>query len=193
MAILGLPAHSGEGLVRPGRAASAWHLCRYEWRDAPAGDTTASAALLAAWRPLGWFVGFFIAAECEELGWSGYALQPLQAWWSALGAGILLGIAWAAFHLVPLVQGHRSRAWIAWWSLATVALRVLLVWLYNNTGQSVFAATLYHAISNVSTVLFIDYFNPLITGLIVASRCRNRDILVGTKDPGPISICPIQC
>jgi membrane protease YdiL (CAAX protease family) len=114
-------------------------------------------SLLAA---LGWFVGFFIAAECEELGWSGYALQPLQAWWSALGAGILLGIAWAAFHLVPLVQGHRSPAWIAWWSLATVALRVLLVWLYNNTGQSVFATVLFHATGNLAQIGPILDFGP---------------------------------
>jgi uncharacterized protein len=60
-------------------------------------------SLLAA---LGWFVGFFIAAECEELGWSGYALDRLQARWTAFEASILLGVVWAGFHLVPLVQLH---------------------------------------------------------------------------------------
>jgi membrane protease YdiL (CAAX protease family) len=113
--------------------------------------------LLAA---VAWFLGFFIAAECEELGWTGYALDPLQARWSALGASILLGIVWAGFHLVPLVQAHRSPGWIAWWSLATVALRVLLVWLYNNTGQSVFATVLFHATGNLAQIGPVLDFGP---------------------------------
>ena len=69
---------------------------------------------------------------------------------------------------MPLVQAHRSAAWIAWWSLNTVALRVLIVWLYNNTGKSVFAAALFHAFANVSGVTFSNYYDPRITGLIVA-------------------------
>src|SRR5687767_7937433 len=34
---------------------------------------------------LGWFLAYFVAGQCEELGWSGYALDPLQARWTALG------------------------------------------------------------------------------------------------------------
>lgn len=49
-----------------------------------------------------------------------------------------------------------------------MALRVLIVWLYNNTGRSVFAATLFHAFSNVSSVTYSSYYDPHITGLIVA-------------------------
>jgi membrane protease YdiL (CAAX protease family) len=74
-----------------------------------------------------WSVGFFVAAECEELGWSGYAIDPLQRQWNALQASLLVGLVWVAFHLVPLLQAHRAPGWIAWWSLGTVSLRVLLV------------------------------------------------------------------
>jgi uncharacterized protein len=108
--------------------------------------------------------GFFIAGLCEELGWSGYAIDPLQARWGALGAGLLMGLVWAAWHWVPLVQAHRSATWIGWWSLYTVALRVVIVWLYNNTGKSVFAASLFHAFSNVSGITLANYYNPRITG-----------------------------
>jgi membrane protease YdiL (CAAX protease family) len=115
------------------------------------------------------FLAFFIAALGEEVGWSGYVIDPMQDRWNALQASVLLGLVWATWHIVPLVQAQRSPAWLAWWCLFTVALRVLIVWLYNNTGKSVFAAALHHAIANVSWQLFPNYgshWDPRITGLI---------------------------
>jgi membrane protease YdiL (CAAX protease family) len=97
------------------------------------------------------FLVFFIAALGEELGWSGYAIDPMQARYGALGGAILLGIVWAVWHIVAMVQGGQSPAWIAWGCLDMVATRALMVWLYNNTGKSVFAVALYHATANLST------------------------------------------
>lgn len=59
----------------------------------------------------------------------------------------------------------------SWQSLAMVAERVLQVWLYNNTGKSVFAAALFHAMVNVTWQLFPNqgsHYDPRITGLIAA-------------------------
>jgi hypothetical protein len=107
---------------------------------------------------LGWFLGYFVAGQCEELGWSGYALDPLQARWKALEASLLLGAVWVTFHLVPLVQSGRGPGWITWWSLATLAQRVLFTWLYNNTGGSVFATALFHATGNLAQIgPFLDF------------------------------------
>jgi uncharacterized protein len=114
---------------------------------------------------------FFIAALGEELGWSGYVIDPLQVRWNALRASLLLGLVCANWHIVSLVQAHRSLAWIAWWCLYTVAARVLIVWLYKSTGKSVFVAALFHAMLNVSWQLFPNngsHFDPRIIGLIVA-------------------------
>jgi len=58
------------------------------------------------------FLAFFPGALGEELGWSGYATDPVQDWRGALGAGVLLGLVWAVYHYVPLLQAHRSPAWI---------------------------------------------------------------------------------
>jgi membrane protease YdiL (CAAX protease family) len=116
-------------------------------------------------------LAIFILALGEELGWSGYAIDPMQDRWGALPASILLGLVWALWHIVPLVQVHRSPAWIAWWCLGTVAARVLMVWLYNNTGKSVFAMAVFHTTINVTWQLFPirgSYFDPRVNGVIMA-------------------------
>ena len=115
--------------------------------------------------------GFFAGAFLEELGWSSYVIDPMQNRLGALLASVLVGLVWSAFHYVALLQAHRSLEWIAWWSLWTVALRVIIVWLYNNTCKSVFAAALFHTTINVTWQLFPirgSFFDPHVTGLITA-------------------------
>ena len=136
---------------------------------------------------LAMFIVFFLGAISEELGWSGYATDPLQERWRALQASLVLGLVWAAWHFIPLMQAHRSFIWIAWWSLGTVALRVLVVWLYNNTSKSVFAAILFHAISNLTWQLFPDYgshWDPRIVGPITAFAAAIVTIVWG---PGTLA------
>ena len=138
-------------LLLPGIYALTYGVMRAMGLPLPA----VQVPLLAA---VGWFVGFFIAAECEELGWTGYALDPLQARWTALQAGLILGVVTAAFHLVPLLQHGRPLSWIGWWALSSVGFRVLIVWIYNNTGRSVFAVSLFHAVENLLYIgPFLDY------------------------------------
>jgi membrane protease YdiL (CAAX protease family) len=151
-------------LLMPGIAILAYGLMRLVRLPLPAPQFPGLAALVM-------FLAFFIAALGEEVGWSGYVIDPMQDRWNALQASVLLGLVWATWHIVPLVQAQRSPAWLAWWCLFTVTLRVLIVWIYNNTGKSVFAAALYHAIANVSWQLFPNYgshWDPRITGLITA-------------------------
>ncbi len=116
------------------------------------------------------FLVFFIGAAGEEAGWSGYAIDPLQDRWGALQASLILGAVWAIWHVVPYIQAHNAPAWIVWQCLGTVGLRVIITWLYNNTGKSVFVAILYHAMINVSEFLFPNYgshYDPAITGILI--------------------------
>ncbi|MGD9658644.1 MAG: CPBP family glutamic-type intramembrane protease [Methylocystis sp.] len=73
------------------------------------------------------FLMFLVAALGEELGWSGYAIDALQKKRSACQAAILPGVIGAEWHFVPLAQANRSPMWIAWWSVGSVAARVLTV------------------------------------------------------------------
>lgn len=114
---------------------------------------------------------FFISALGEELGWSGYAIDPMQNRLGTLKASIILGLIWAVYHYIALLQIHRSIGWIAWWSLGTVATRVIIVWIYNSTGKSVIAAALFHMTINVTWQLFPisgSYYDPRISGSICA-------------------------
>lgn len=151
-------------LLMPGIMLVSYAVARLMGTTIPTPDYPALAPLLM-------FVAFFVAAEGEELGWSGYVTEPMLARGNALLAAILLGLVWAAWHLVPFVQAHRSPLWIAGQCLQTVATRVLLVWLYQNTDRSVFATVLYHTMLNLSQFLFPVYgshYDPLITGPLLA-------------------------
>jgi membrane protease YdiL (CAAX protease family) len=96
------------------------------------------------------FAVFVIAALGEEMGWSGYAIDPMQARWPALQASLLLGAFWAAWHIIAMVQTGQSAPWIAWGCLDMLATRVIMVWIYNNTRRTVLAAAFFHAIANLT-------------------------------------------
>ncbi len=117
------------------------------------------------------FVMFFIGDAGEELGWTGYAIDPMQNRWGALRAALLLGVIWAVWHAIPYIQTRNPVNWIVWQSLLAIEIRVLIVWIYNNAGKSVFAAILFHVMTNMSWTFFPNFgshFNPFITFLITS-------------------------
>ncbi len=107
---------------------------------------------------------FFIGAVVEEIGYMGYAIDPMQERFGALTANILIGIPWAIWHYPSIIQQGHNLTWIAWGTLGTVAVRVLIVWIYNNTGKSLFACILFHTMLNVGRPLFPkdETHNPLV-------------------------------
>jgi membrane protease YdiL (CAAX protease family) len=85
----------------------------------------------------------------EEIGWRGYLLDRLQLRFSALGASLLLGITWFAWH-GPLffMTGYYARAGEApeplQFGAMILLISVLYTWIHNHTGRSVLAAILFH-------------------------------------------------
>jgi membrane protease YdiL (CAAX protease family) len=115
------------------------------------------------------FVVFFIAAAGEEVGWMGYAAPPMQERWSAFTTGLIMGAVWALWHVIPELSANPP-AWVAGQFFSTIMLRILIVWLYNNTGKSVLAAILFHDMSNVSEFSFPNYgshYDPFISDAIL--------------------------
>jgi membrane protease YdiL (CAAX protease family) len=149
-------------LINPAIALLAYGFMRAVGRSLPH-----PAPLTLAIFPL--FIVFFVGALGEEIGWSGYATGPLQRDWGVIPTGIFLGAVWAVWHVIPLLQAYRSPEWIAWWSLGTISLRVIMVWMYTYSGESVFAVAVFHAMINLSWQLFPingSYYDPRIFGLI---------------------------
>ena len=116
------------------------------------------------------FAIFLIFAVTEEMGWTGFALAPLQTRFGAILAGLLIGAIWAVWHYPALLQVHRSGVWIAWWTLGTISLRLFMIWLFNATGGSVFCVVMVHAINNLCWQLFPiqgSWWDPRINGVIM--------------------------
>ena len=104
------------------------------------------------------FLAFGIAAGIvagfwEEIGWTGFAYPRLRARFGAVGGALLLGVLWGLWH-APVVDamgaasphGQYWPAFFASFVALVVAMRVLIAWLYANTG-SVLGAQLLHASS----------------------------------------------
>ena len=116
------------------------------------------------------FLVIFIFALGEEVGWMGYAIDPMQDRWDALKASIILGIVWAIWHIVPFVSAQHHLIFIVGLCINLALTRILIVRLYNNTGKSIFAAISYHAMYTVSTFMFPNYdsiYGPFITCIVI--------------------------
>jgi uncharacterized protein len=116
-----------------------------------------------AYGPSHFFMGILFgipAGFLEEIGWTGYAFPKMRSSADGLGPAILLGLLWSLWHL-PVINflgtatPHGSY-WLPFFlafTLAMVAMRVLIAWLYTNT-QSVLLAQLMHVSSTGSLVVF---------------------------------------
>ncbi len=100
--------------------------------------------------------GFF-----EELGWTGFALPQLRRRYGVLKSGLILGVLWAAWHVVAAIWGMGDIAGaiplplFLGIDLLSVLLpyRVLMVWMHERTN-SLLVTMLMHA-SLTSSLLIL--------------------------------------
>ena len=123
------------------------------------------------------FIFLTIAAGFgEEFGWRGFLLPRLQTRHNALVSGLMVGVAWATWH-IPMffiegtsqyeqqMQGGLLPA-ILGYSAFVIANSVLFTWLFNNTGGSVLLAAVFHGASNTWGG-YIDVYRGHFNGIIV--------------------------
>ncbi|NAS13831.1 CPBP family intramembrane glutamic endopeptidase [Poritiphilus flavus] len=96
----------------------------------------------------------FLLAAGEEVGWMGYAFEPMEKRFGTLKAVFVLGIIWAFWHLPFFMYIFPDPFVLTSQFLTLIAGRVLLVWIFCNTGRSVFGSILFHASGNAAMVAF---------------------------------------
>jgi membrane protease YdiL (CAAX protease family) len=103
-----------------------------------------------------WFL-YEIVTNGEEIGWRGYVLPRLQAKHSALISTMILGVIWGFWHL-PKFLPDFDAVHFAWFMVQTMAVSVVLTWIYNGTKGSLLMVVLYHASQNTAG-LFVPIAN----------------------------------
>ena len=92
----------------------------------------------------------------EEFGWRGYALPRLLDQFGPRVASAVVGVFWIGWHLPLFVIPGSPQAQIPFvgWAVQVMGMAFLFTWLHLRTGGVVFAAILFHTMSNFSTDLF---------------------------------------
>lgn len=139
---------------------------------------------------LGYSTVFFMTFG-EELGLTGYAIDRLQQRYSALMSGIFIGLVQAGYHIPGfIISGYYSFEWIFWHVLYTIAGRVLFVWVYNNSGKSLFSMALFHSTFGLFWILLpatdnlqkaTPYYDPRLAAIIAISYVAIVTLLWGSK------------
>ncbi len=160
-ALIGLPAVMVLAtIIRPGALESL--------------DVSAQPITLAY---LNAFVGMAIIGGplFEEPGWTGFAQPRLQQMHGPLLGGLLLGGLWALWHLpgflipsedITDIPPRGTVLDFAVFTLALVGLRLIIIWVVNNTKDSVLMAILVHASWNTfyATSLIRLFPTPAVLG-----------------------------
>lgn len=107
----------------------------------------------------------------EEVGWRGFALPRMQKRYGALWGTLLLGVFWSGWHLVDFLTASKGGGQGTGWNLfltnfpvftlAVISLAVIMTWIYNRTGGSIFMAILAHTSINILEALLIPRYLTL--------------------------------
>lgn len=106
----------------------------------------------------------------EETGWRGYALPRLLEVTGAVGASIVLGLIWAAWHL-PLFWTDGASLFetsILVLFLRLPATAIMFTWLFQRTKGSLLLAIVFHAALNLfASAPTVDSLQVLWIGVVV--------------------------
>jgi membrane protease YdiL (CAAX protease family) len=116
------------------------------------------------------------AGIAEEFGWRGFLLPRLQSRHNALVSGLIVGVAWATWH-IPLffIKGTSQYEQamdagllpaILGYAVFVTVQSVQFTWLFNNTKGSVLLAAVFHGAAN-AWANYIDVYRGHFAGILV--------------------------
>ncbi len=110
-----------------------------------------SQGIVRGWSIL-WLATMAVGANVwEEVGWRAFALRRLEEVMPSWVAALIVGAFWAGWHLPLFFSGWSGMTHIplGWWTARIVGTSVIMAWLYNRTGGSVWGVTVFHIGSNL--------------------------------------------
>ncbi len=110
---------------------------------------------------------YLMAAAFEELGWSAVLTPALLHRHRSVATGLLIGAAWALWHVIPYLQAGYSVVDLLAQCWFTVALRVVLVLLVVAAETAPIVAVVGHAASNVAwtAAAGVDAYSPALSAV----------------------------
>ena len=102
----------------------------------------------------------------EEAGWRGFLLPYLFTRIGPFSASLLLGLIWGIFY-IPLYW--REPTYLLLIFILSLALSIVMTWLFIGSGESILLTTLAHAVFNIWGQVFLPisiYILAIATALI---------------------------
>jgi len=101
------------------------------------------------------FLMLVIGGGQEEIGWRGYAQEPLQEKIGVIPASLVIGLIWGIWHL-PLwfMTGdlHSAYSFLAF-VMMTTSISIMYAWLYNSSDKKLVVVMFFHAMNNTAAPL----------------------------------------
>lgn len=128
-------------------------------------------------------VAAFVPPLGEELGWRAFALPRLQRRTGALGAALIIGVIWGAWHLPLFLFPEMPLADYPFFFSQVVAASIIMTWLYNSTGGRLCITLVAHLMLNLNVVLYLpspaNGLRPIACAALVAGAAAGLVILAG--------------
>ena len=128
------------------------------------------------------FILFFFSALTEQIGWMGYAFEPMEQKHGTFNATLMLGIFWALWHVPMYIFTFPNAGLIIAPLFGIVMLRFIMVWFFKQTNHSVFVVIVLHAIYNVCLTIFPVNFILLAIGFAIFAALIMIQMLKKKKD-----------
>ena len=119
-------------------------------------------SVMKGWTFLGIAIPMLLAPIIEELGWRGYGVDSLRAYFNLFTTSLLFGLLWAAWHLPEFfIKGYyHNKLWdlgaiyVINFFVSVFVIAILMNWVYFKTGRSIPAIILLHSVLNLFSMLF---------------------------------------
>ncbi len=129
-------------------------------------------------------IPLLLAPIIEELGWRGYGVDSLKAYFNLFTTSVLFGLLWAVWHL-PLffINGyyhnqlwHLGIVYVLNFFVSVLVIAFLMNWVYYKTGRSIPAVILFHSVLNFSLMVFKT--EPFTKCIVTALLCVISIIII---------------